>query len=64
MFDIQVSYPFSDVEAPEQAGGRTAHCNLEVHPNLLVILMFSGIALTFWMIKFEAIGFSEKEYIV
>ena len=23
VFDIQVSYPFSDVEAPERAGGRT-----------------------------------------
>ena len=35
VFDIQVSYPFSDVEAPEQVGGRTAHFNTVVHPNLL-----------------------------
>ena len=35
VFDIQVSYPFSDVEALERAGGRTAHFNPEVHPNLL-----------------------------
>ena len=34
LFDIQVSYPFSDVEAPERAGGRTAHLIPEVHPNL------------------------------
>ena len=35
VFDIQVSYPFSDMEAPDWAGGRTAHFNPEVHPNLL-----------------------------
>ena len=35
VFDIQVSYPFSDVEAPERAGGRTAHFIPEVYPNLL-----------------------------
>ena len=32
VFDIPVSYPFSDVKAPEWAGGRTAHFNPEVHP--------------------------------
>ena len=27
MFDIQVSYPFSELEATEPGGGRTAHFN-------------------------------------
>ena len=35
VFDIQVSFLFSDVEAPERSVGRTAHFNPEVHPNLL-----------------------------
>jgi hypothetical protein len=35
VFDIQVSFPFSDVETTEREGGRTAHFNPEVHPNLL-----------------------------
>jgi hypothetical protein len=39
--DIQVSYPFSDVEAPDRArrGGGTAHFNPEVHSNLSGILV-------------------------
>jgi hypothetical protein len=35
VFDIQVSSPFSDVEAPELAGGRISHFIPEVHPNML-----------------------------
>jgi hypothetical protein len=35
VYDMQVKYPFSDGEAPEGAGGRIAHFNPEVHPNLL-----------------------------
>ena len=40
VFNIQVSYPFSELEATEPGGGRTAHFNPEE-----IIWNFNGISL-------------------
>ena len=53
MFDIQVSNPFSDVEAPERAGGRTAHFGMSGN---IVRVFLTDTNATLGLIRLAKVG--------